>query len=211
MKNKKIVIICAHLDDEVFGLGGTIAKLSKDNNIHILTIGNKYKKDSHDDKMMRLKCYIDTCYILNVKSTVFSYNDLTFSKNQSKIEKHISDFLEMENPDIIFTHTPKDIHKDHKCISDIVNVINRRKNIEIIHFSIPGNSERNLGNNTFSPNMYIDITEVYKTKKKLLKIYKQYKDYKYPDPLSTKKIKAKDEYYGSLINTKYAEGFEKVK
>ena len=40
MKNKKILIIAAHPDDEILGCGGTISKLKNENCIEVLFMTN---------------------------------------------------------------------------------------------------------------------------------------------------------------------------
>jgi LmbE family N-acetylglucosaminyl deacetylase len=109
----------------------------------------------------------------------------------------------MSEPDIIFTHTPKDTHPDHEIISKLVDIWSRNKKTSIFHFYTGGNTDWHTDSS--NPNLFIDISGFEKDKKKLIK---QYKKYPKNNPLNYKKIKTKDSYYGSLIGVDLAEIFE---
>ena len=50
MKNKKILIIAAHPDDEILGCGGAISKLKDENHIEILFMTNGVSSRGKDKK-----------------------------------------------------------------------------------------------------------------------------------------------------------------
>ena len=199
IKNKNILIVSAHLDDEVYGLGGSIAVLSKNNNVKIVTFCHGLGFQDED----RITRYFNNLDSLKIDGIVDGYDDLSLHKySHIELSKDLESSID-EIPDIIFTHTPKHTHSDHKIISEIVDVYARNKPISVFHFSIPGNTE--FSNNDFQNELFIDITNEIKTKKKMVKSYKEYPK---NHPLNWKNIKAKDKYNGSLIGVKYAETFE---
>ena len=204
IKNQNILIVCAHLDDEIFGMGGSIAKLAKNNTIHIYTYCHGL--DGQDDERI-IKYYENIDEIKNtlngdIEGVVEGYNDLSLERYSTT---ELSKCLENEiksigwKPDIIFTHKP-DTHFEHVFISEVVDVYARHKNINILHFGIPGNNEVKL-------EFFIDITGFEKIKKNFIKRY-DVKKYQNNHPLSPKKIKVRDNYYGGLIGVESAEIFE---
>ena len=52
MKNKRILIIAAHPDDEVLGCGGTISKLKNENYIEVLFMTNGVSARSNDKQQI---------------------------------------------------------------------------------------------------------------------------------------------------------------
>jgi LmbE family N-acetylglucosaminyl deacetylase len=204
IKNQNILIVCAHLDDEIFSMGGILAKLSKNNTIHIYTYCHGL--GGQDDKRI-LRYYEIIDEIKNnlngdIEGVVEGYDDLSLEKYTTN---ELYQCLENEiksvgwEPDIIFTHKP-DTHNDHVCVSEIVDIYARNKPVNVFHFGIPGNIE-------VKPELFIDITGFEKIKKKFIKKY-EVQTYKNNHPLSPKKIKARDAYYGGLINVDSAEIFE---
>jgi len=205
MKNKKILIIQAHLDDEVFGMGGTLLKLSKpekNNEIKIVSFCNGlYKKDS--DRIFNFEL---VCKTVNASFNILSYTDVTlYDQKILELSKKIDKIILEFKPDIIFTHSKNDIHPDHRMVSEIVDISTRRGNIkEVYKFSVPGNTEW-LHDTTNIGKIFFDTSKYFNEKKILIQLYKQYE---YPDPLNIDKIESRDEYIGSLINTEKAESFE---
>ena len=205
IKNKNILVICAHIDDETYGMGGTLLKLANpklNNKIRVLTFCHGMGRQ--DEK--RITKYYKNIDNIGIDGMILNYNDVTLEQeNTLELTRVMNEYTEitLSDIDIVFTHKKEDTHPDHWIISDLVDIWARNKKISIFHFGIGVNNE--YYNKPLNPQCIIDITGYEKNKKKLIKTYK-----KYPKnhPLSYKKIKAKDKYNGSLISVKYAEIFE---
>jgi len=208
LKNHKILIVCAHIDDETFAMGGTIHKLSKHNEIKIIT----FCKGRILSKMKSRQNIIREYENLNIEISVLNNYDLDLEKyklNENILQ--IEHIFKRFDPNIIFTHS-KDNHPDHNIVSEVINVICRLKNNNIkklYHFSVPGNAE--WSRSDFKPNTFIEIDEEdSKFKKSLVKKYNELLNYEYPNPLSYKKIKSKEEYVGSIGGFPKAEAFQLI-
>lgn len=203
MKNKKILVIVAHLDDEVFGLGGTLLKLSKDNQICIISMCHGW--DGWDEKRIEAFQNVTEHFGADTKYHIFQHNDVSLESVATRIlMDELNKVINVYQPEVLFTHTHKDTNPDHRIVAELGDVLARRGKFQKVYrFSVPGNSD--WQSEPFKPNAFFDISDVFKEKLSLLQYYKEYK---YPDPLSWKKILAKDEYLGSLIDLEKAEGFE---
>ena len=126
---KNIVCIFAHPDDEAFGPGGTIAKLSKKFNIYILCAtkgeagqGNsKLRIKNGDLGNVRAEELRSSAKILGVKEVYFlGFKDGTLSNNlYPEIAKRIEVYLKKLKPEILLTFEPLGLsgHIDHIVIS----------------------------------------------------------------------------------------------
>jgi LmbE family N-acetylglucosaminyl deacetylase len=205
IRNKNILVICAHLDDETYGMGGTLIKLANpllNNKIEVITFCSGL--DGQDEK--RIIKYYENLDRIGINGVIIGYDDVTLeSISTLNLSENLSETIEtqMPEPDIIFTHTPNDIHNDHQIVSELVDVWARNKNVSIFHFVIPGND--NWASKSIRPDIFMDISCFGDSKKFLIENYDEYPE---NHPLNHKSIKYRDRFNGSLVGVKSAEIFE---
>lgn len=209
--NNNILIIVAHPDDAEFGMGGTIAKLSKDNNITLCVLcrGNRPGVNSDVEKIRK------TVLNENVKSLGISkliqhvYDDLSLDRHSHlAINSYISSIISQIRPDIVFTNYSNDIHIDHQLVSKAVRVACRPRSSShvksLYEFSIPGSGEWNFKGINY--NTFFNIEENIIIKYKCIDKYVTELQ-ESPDPLSSEYMKYRDFYYGGIAGYKQAEPF----
>ena len=137
---KRILVVVAHLDDETFGIGGSLLKWKDSHDIKIVSLCCGRNKSNSNDRKIAFKKITDK---LNCDFKVLPYYDLQLEKESlvdftNIIAKEINDF----NPDIIITNSENDIHQDHKIVSHATKIAarpSRNNNIkEILEFKITG-------------------------------------------------------------------------
>ncbi len=228
----KILVIAAHPDDEVLGMGGTIKKYTKSKNevkilimatgIHSRRSSNFHNKDIFNisdktikkmDKQVETikKHAIKSAKLLGVKNIEFAGfpdNEMDTISNleiTKTIEKNINDF----NPDIVYTHSQFDLNVDHRvCYNATLTATRPIKNQcvkEVISFEIPSSTEWNFPSK-FSPNLFIDISNEIDSKIKSMKCYKT-EIMPFPHPRSAKGIRITSEHWGMTSGYKNSEAF----
>ncbi|MCF7861518.1 PIG-L family deacetylase [Candidatus Woesearchaeota archaeon] len=178
--DKYVLIVCAHSDDQVFGPGGTIAKYSKEG-IRVKTIIFSYGEMSHFwlkpriSIEMRVKEAVEADKMLGGDGVNFL--GLTEGKfkeefKQKNIGRAITSFIAEYKPIRILTHSPTDLHPDHKDVYELVNGITQKCHYDgkLYTFNVWDNM-LNFGKTDY-PKMYVDITNTFDKKLKALKIFK---------------------------------------
>lgn len=215
---KNILVIAPHADDEILGLGGTIAKnVKKKNNVTvaILCNANIGAPEIYSDKKIRkirneaLKSH----NYLGVKETIFAdFPALTLNTYPLyKIAKYLNDLFIKIKPQYLYIPFPNDLHDDHQIIYKSCLVAARpSKKININNILIyEVLSETNYTPNTkkiFTPNYYEDITSTISIKLKAMSFYKS-QIFKYPHSRSLKMIKYLANFRGAAVNKMFAEAF----
>tara|TARA_B100000686_G_C16493490_1_gene813336 strand:+ start:180 stop:872 length:693 start_codon:yes stop_codon:yes gene_type:complete len=221
-KNKNVLVVAAHADDEVLGCGGTLAKLARKKfkiNTLILADGvtsrNKNKKQTKREiKDREISCQ-KSCKILGIsKPTFFNFPDNQLdSVPLIKIIKLIEINIKKHKPGLIFTHCPEDLNIDHRLVSKAVITACRpmRDNPVnlILFFEVPSSTEwqiKTSRKSNFNPNWFEDISNTLKFKLNAIKMYKK-ELRKWPHPRSLKGIKTLAEWRGASSGYKAAEAF----
>ena len=187
-----ILIIAAHPDDEVLGMGGTIKKLVKNgNHVHLCVVTEGASAQYSDKKMIdvRKKSCLNAGKFLGI--TTFNFLDfpdmMLDSLPQLEINKKLEEVIKKINPTIIYTTPPHDLNKDHRLVFDstIISARPMKSNVKTIFaYEIPG-----LSKDQFSPNVYENITHEIKDKIKAFQFYKS-EIMKFPNPRSIKAIES---------------------
>ena len=115
---EKILVICAHPDDETLGLGGTISLHSKNGdkvNVLILTDGESAGTKSKKKILLRRKQSEKACSILGIKNVEFlNYPDQKLDTiSLANLSHDIEIMIRKYAPSIIYTHFWNDLNIDH--------------------------------------------------------------------------------------------------
>ena len=208
----KILVLAAHPDDEVLGMGGTIKKLSKlDNKIHLCIITEGASAQYKNKKMIKIRK--DACIasgkILGIKDFSFlGFPDAKLdSIPQLEINKKIEKIILKIKPDIVYTISDGDNSKDHEKVFESALVAARpiaSTVKKILSYEIPG-----LRRTPFSPNVFEDITNEIKFKNKAFSSYESEIE-SYPHPRSIEAIENLAKYRGTQSGMRFAEAFKLI-
>lgn len=232
----KVLVVTAHPDDEVLGMGGTIKKLTKSgHDVKILFMANGilsrrstnyqnseiYQVDKNVIETMKKQIKLlqkdakRALKILGVKEIQFENfpdNELDLVSNlqlTKKIEYAIKDF----EPDTIFTHSEYDINVDHRKLYEATITATRpgrKSNVQdVISFEVPSSTEWYFPSR-FSPNIFIDISKELPFKLKALKEYTNEIE-KFPHPRSIESLEIIAKRWGTVSNFSAAEAFYLVR
>ncbi|MFZ0183901.1 MAG: PIG-L deacetylase family protein [Nitrosotalea sp.] len=229
-----ILIVSAHPDDETIGMGGTLKKLAKDNDIKILFLADGItarKKSGHinttkyevtDLELGKMKKEIDlrkhdaikALKILGVDKTKFldladnELDTISFLKIVKEVEKEIR----ATKCRVVFTHHYNDLNIDHRVAYEATLTAARplvESSVDsIISFEAVSSTDWRIPYK-FKPNMFIDISSELKSKIQALAAYKN-EIRQFPHPRSKETIEAVARRWGSLYGYKAAEAFEIV-
>lgn len=209
----KILIVSAHPDDEILGVGGTISKhIENHDEVYVCMVTKAHEpmwtKEYMEQKIIEQK---NVDRLLGIRKR---YNlDLPTTKlnvlAHGELNKNIIDIVDEINPDIIYTHFENDLNYDHTIIFRACMVAARPpKKIRLLCYETL--SETEWGSKVFSPNFWVDITQFIDKKIKAFEIYKsEIKEYPHPRSLEGIRISAKKR--GTEVCTKYAEAFMLIK
>lgn len=224
MKNKKILIVAAHPDDEMLGCFGTVARLILlGYEAYTLILG---EGKTSRDKTRNVSNKADELKTLNSEilkaneaigiKDVFTENfaDNRFdSVDLLDIVKAVDKVKNLIKPDIIFTHFANDLNIDHRITYNAVLTATRPMTDECVReiysFEILSSTEWNYPQ-SFAPDVFYDITQTLSLKQKAMSIYAS-ELRKYPHPRSVDGIELIAKYHGMRVGLEYAEAFKAVR
>jgi LmbE family N-acetylglucosaminyl deacetylase len=200
-KINKILAVGAHPDDIEMGCGGFIAK-SISENIEVYTAILSRCKDEVEgnDPDKRAKEYINSVETLGVtKYYIFDFPNRALPASELQMLDTLAELQVELEPDMVLIPYLEDPHQDHNAVAH-AGVRTFRKNETILQFEILRH-----GSHTFTPTLFVDITEFLDTKLDALKCYKsQFERRPYFDLESFKSLARTR---GAQSGYEYAEGF----
>lgn len=216
----KYLVVVAHPDDEILGVGATVHKLIKQGNevaVAIMVSQVAARKDLSftlsDDEAKALSIVgVEKTYhasFPNIKMNTVSHLELV-----QFVESCIEDW----KAEAIITHHPSDTNDDHVQTSYAVQaasrLFQRRDNLpvlkKLLYMEVPSSTEWSFDTsaNRFLPNYFVEIgKEGVEIKIKALSAYKGVMR-PYPHPRSKEALEGLAAYRGVQAGCNYAEAFQ---
>lgn len=193
----KVLVIAAHPDDEVYGMGGTIAKLADEGNeVHILIATDgcitQYKDNPRLNEIIlkKEKETINANEVLGVTKVHFGNLPDMKLDNVAHIEINsvIENVVRKIRPDIVYTHFYGDVNLDHQNVykSTLVAVrpVPGQSIKELYCYRVPSSTEWSpqiVNSSIFMPNIFVDISKYSQKKHEAIKLYEtEIRDYPHP-------------------------------
>lgn len=218
---KNVLVIAAHPDDELLGVGGTVRRLVDEGicaRAVILAEGLTSRGDKRGDtdqsELEELQKDARAAAV-EVGYTGIDFGGFPDNRMDGMdlldIVKAVSKYVEKYQPDTIFTHHHGDLNIDHRLTCEAVLTACRpvkKYNVQRIYaFETPSSTEWNYTyGEPFKPNAYFDISDTYKAKLKGMACYRSESTI-YPHPRSPEALEALGRYRGSNVGFKVAEAF----
>lgn len=225
LRNKKIMIVVAHPDDELLGLGATLHKLIHEYQVqtHVVILGEGITSRSDERDVEKWQKELAT-HRENIKSaqqsigyhshSIFDFPDNRFDTVALlDIIKVIEKEKESFQPEVIFTHHGGDVNIDHQRTFEAVITACRplsHENVKtIITFETPSGTEWRAPTDPrhFLPNVFFSVSQDnLDAKIKGMESY-EFERRAYPHPRSPEALKIQAQRWGVVIGTPFAEAF----
>lgn len=216
----RVLVIAPHPDDEIIGVGGTIAKRANDGDEVYVCVVTKGKSPIFNDEFIeqgRKECR-KADKKLGVKETIFLDFPAVMLETVPRYEFNgkISEVVNSIKPDEVYIPHRGDMQIDHQMVVDaaMVAVRPRGNNYPKRVYAYETLSETgwNIPNivNEFIPTVYEDITDTYEVKLEAMAIFESQLS-TFPEARSIGAIEALAKYRGATVNVKAAEAFSLVR
>jgi N-acetylglucosamine malate deacetylase 1 len=217
----RVLVIAAHPDDEVLGMGGTIAMhaVVRRDSVRIVCVtdgsstqypGDAEKRAQKEGEARAAAAELGVTDYLHLDLPDMRLDTLAHVDVNRVVEDQIRDF----EPTVVYTVHP-DVNRDHRVLFDSVAVATR---------PVPGQPVRRVltyaptsstewtpsALNWFVPNWFVDVTDTLDRKLASFAHYET-EAREYPHPRSARAIRAAAEFFGSSCGCEAAEPFVLVR
>lgn len=211
-----VLVIAPHRDDEVIGVGGTIAKHSAQGDtvyVCVVTHGVEPICSREMDEKIKAEC-IKADQILGVKETIFLDFPAAMLETVSRHELNDALIKVVQNikPDVVYIPHRGDMQLDHKMTVDAAMVALRPKYQHMVSTIYAYETLSETGwdvpntTNEFIPTSYNEISEYLDLKIKAMSIFES-QVAEFPNPRSVESIRALAIYRGTTVSLSAAEAF----
>jgi LmbE family N-acetylglucosaminyl deacetylase len=229
LKNKRILVIVAHPDDELLGCGATMHKLINEQDCSIRAVilgeGITSRSDNRDVKKWKteLKKHRSNIHAAASKIGYESIGIYDFPDNRFDtvalldIVKVVEKEKATLQPELVFTHHGGDLNIDHQRTFEAVMTACRpmtnEKVMGIFTFETPSGTEWRASSDPkhFIPNLFIEISEEnLNAKINGMELY-EYEKRPYPHPRSPEALKILAQRYGVMMGGNLYEAFQLIR
>ena len=212
----RAVIIAPHNDDEILGVGGTMAKLAKAGNEVVVCevtagaledemVKHQKREAAASHELVGAKTHFMNLPAVGLREMKTTELNRAFQETMSDLK-----------PDVVFIPHQGDMHIDHRMTAEAAMVALRPVSFPdlkgIYAYETLSETDWNTPSveHSFIPAMFVDITDELEIKLEAMKCHaSQLREY--PHPRSLEAIRALAMHRGSTVCRRYAEAFAVVR
>lgn len=219
-KKMRVLVIAPHPDDEIIGVGGTIAKRTNSGDevyVCIVTKGKKPIFNSDFVEQGRKEC-CEADKNLGVKETIFLDFPAVMLESVPRYELNgkISEVINRIRPDEVYIPHRGDMQVDHQMTVDASMVAVRPRGTyypkRVYAYETLSETGWNIPNtvNEFIPTVYEDITNTFDEKLKAMAVFESQLS-PFPAARSIGAIEALAKFRGATVSVSAAEAFQLIR
>ena len=211
---KKVLIVAAHPDDELLGVGGTAAKHALNGDevrAVVMCEGESLRYHENVGQQTAMKKAAEVLGVVQIENLKFPAQRLdtyTLTELITPLEKLSRDY----KPNLIYCQFGGDANRDHKILFEAANIAFRPLDswIEEFYVFYTVSSTEWAYPKTFLPDTWVDITSVLERK---IEAFLQYESEvrEYPHPRSAKALEYSSHFWGNQCCIDAAEAFMTVR
>lgn len=225
LRNKRIMIIVAHPDDELLGLGASMNRLIEEFQVitRVVILGEGITSRSPERDLTHWESEL-RIHKNNINQAInaIGYHSVSvhnFPDNRfdsvdlldviKVVEKEIQEF----NPEVIFTHHGGDVNVDHqrtfRAVITACRPVQKEKVNTIITFETPSGTEwiPSTDPHQFKPNLFIEVSEKNVIAKVKGMEFYEFEKRPYPHPRSPEALRLQAQRLGVSVGCYLAEAF----
>lgn len=211
-----ILVIAPHADDEILGVGATMAKhITNGDRVYVCIVTRGIEPLFDEAYMNGLRNETISAHrLLGVTKTFFLEFPAVMLEqvNRYEINNRMFEIVKQVKPDIVYIPHFGDMQKDHEIVAEAAMVAVRPKYDhrikEVYAYETLSETEWNNphSSNAFLPNVYNDVSDYLDKKIEIMQCFESQLS-EFPNPRSLQAIEALAKYRGSTINVRAAETF----
>jgi LmbE family N-acetylglucosaminyl deacetylase len=218
----RILVVAAHPDDETYGLGGTIARHTRQgDDVHVLILTDGVTS-RHDVTEPQKAAARNACNILGVADVRFvDFPDQRLDGMPLlEVIQPIYDRVKVLRPQIVYTHHRGDANQDHRAVFAATLVAVRpfgdNPVRRVVSYEVASSTEWGppFGEWAFLPNIFVDISATLVTKLRAVEAYRHTFESEvrpFPHPRSLEAVRAYAQQRGITAGMPAAEAFTLVR
>jgi LmbE family N-acetylglucosaminyl deacetylase len=215
-----VLVFGAHPDDEVLGMGGTIAVHSdRGDSVRVVCVtdgsssqypGDTEMRERKNDEAQRAAEILGVADYVHLDLPDMRLDTVPHVELNRVVEEQLRDF----GPAVVYTAHP-DVNRDHQALFDSVSVgvrpIPGQHALRVLTYAPTSSTEWTpAGANWFVPNWFVDISATLERKLEAFACFEtERRDY--PHPRNDRALRAHAEYYGATVGCEFAEPFVLVR
>jgi LmbE family N-acetylglucosaminyl deacetylase len=212
----KVLVVSAHPDDEILGVGGTVARhVLQGDQVTAVIVADGATARYEAGAENTLKAYGEAAAaVLGLRDVRFlGFKDQRLDGGAIiEVIKPIEKIVDEIKPEVVYCHHWGDLNRDHRVVSEAVTVACRPVGEgyprRLLMFETPSSSEWSAPDPAlqFMPNVFIDIGATLEKKLEAMACYKSELRPE-PHPRSLAALRARAQYWGQIVGKAYAEPF----
>ena len=217
----RVLVLAAHPDDEVLGMGGTLClhAAAQGDAVRVVCVTDGSSTQYPDDMATRERKNDEAkraAAVLGVEDYVhldlpdMRLDTLAHAELNGVVEEHVREV----GPVLVYTAHP-DVNTDHRALFDSVAVATRptpgQAVRRVLTYAPASSTEWTpAATNWFVPNWFVDVTATLERKLEAFACFEtERRDY--PHPRNDRALRAHAEFYGASVGCEYAEPFVLVR
>jgi LmbE family N-acetylglucosaminyl deacetylase len=219
--SERVLVVAAHPDDEVLGMGGTVAVHAtvRGDAVRILCVtdgsstqypGDAAKRAQKEGEAVRAAAALGVEDYVHLDLPDMRLDTIPHADLNAVVEEHVRGF----RPEVVYTVHP-DVNRDHRAVFDSVAVATRPTPEQLVRRVLTYGPTSSVEwtpavVGLFTPNWYVDIGETLAAKLAAFACYET-EQRPSPHPRNERGIRTHAEFHGASAGCLYAEPFVLVR